>query len=344
VIRKTEKGWLADILIGGRGGKRTRKLFKTKGEAKRFEAHKLNVAIHEQPWNKSETDKRRLSTLCQLWYKLHGHSLRDGSRRLQMLLNTCLGMGDPMAIKFTSKDFAHYRQSRLSGDKPVSANTVNHEQAYLRAVFNELAALGEWRQPNPLKGLRKLRHPETELLYLTPEQIERLLSELQQCRTDDAYQVSRLCLATGGRWGEVENLKHQHCLGGKVVFENPKDAERRAVPVSPDLLSAVLNGRGPDRLFTPCYGAFRSAVKRAGLQIPKGQLTHVLRHTFASHFMQNGGNILTLQRVLGHSDLKMTMRYAHLAPDHLEEVLTLNPLYCWHIVGNEKGPNLADRA
>jgi site-specific recombinase XerD len=75
-----------------------------------------------------------------------------------------------------------------------------------------------------------------------------------------------------------------------------------------------------------CMERFRSAVPRAGLALPKGQLTHVLRHTFASHFMMNGGNILVLQRILGHSSLAMTMRYAHLAPDHLLEARRLNPL------------------
>lgn len=44
---------------------------------------------------------------------------------------------------------------------------------------------------------------------------------------------------------------------------------------------------------------------------------HALRHTFASHYMMSGGNILTLQKILGHSDIKMTMIYAHLAPDYL---------------------------
>lgn len=51
-----------------------------------------------------------------------------------------------------------------------------------------------------------------------------------------------------------------------------------------------------------------------------------LRHTFVSHFMMNGGDILTLQKVLGHSDLKMTLRYSHLSPDYLTKVLELNPL------------------
>lgn len=53
---------------------------------------------------------------------------------------------------------------------------------------------------------------------------------------------------------------------------------------------------------------------------------HSLRHTFASHFIQNGGNILTLQKILGHSSLAMTMRYSHLAPDHLMDAVLLGPL------------------
>ena len=44
---------------------------------------------------------------------------------------------------------------------------------------------------------------------------------------------------------------------------------------------------------------------------------HACRHTFASHYVMAGGNILVLQRILGHSDVKMTMIYAHLAPDFL---------------------------
>jgi site-specific recombinase XerC len=54
-----------------------------------------------------------------------------------------------------------------------------------------------------------------------------------------------------------------------------------------------------------------------------------MRHTFASHFKINCGNILALQKILGHSSLAMTMRYAHLSPDHLVEARTLNPLTQW---------------
>ena len=44
---------------------------------------------------------------------------------------------------------------------------------------------------------------------------------------------------------------------------------------------------------------------------------HDLRHTFASHFMMNGGNLYDLQKVLGHSEYEMTQIYAHLSPEHL---------------------------
>ncbi|MDT4890927.1 hypothetical protein FQZ97_1279350 [compost metagenome] len=42
--------------------------------------------------------------------------------------------------------------------------------------------------------------------------------------------------------------------------------------------------------------------------------------------MMNGGNILTLQKILGHTSLAMTMRYAHLSPDHLQDAVKLGPL------------------
>ncbi|PAU77751.1 hypothetical protein CK501_14955 [Halovibrio salipaludis] len=67
-------------------------------------------------------------------------------------------------------------------------------------------------------------------------------------------------------------------------------------------------------------------MRRAGIELPQGQLTHICRHTYASHFVMNGGDILTLQRILGHSDIKLTMRYAHLSPDHLRSAIAYAPI------------------
>lgn len=60
--------------------------------------------------------------------------------------------------------------------------------------------------------------------------------------------------------------------------------------------------------------------------MPQGQATHALRHTFATHFMMNGGSIITLQGILGHSTLQQTLTYAYFAPDFLQDAITYNPL------------------
>ena len=59
--------------------------------------------------------------------------------------------------------------------------------------------------------------------------------------------------------------------------------------------------------------------------MPKGQCSHVLRHTFASHFMMNGGNILVLKQIVGHTKIEQTMVYAHFAPSHLKDAIKFEP-------------------
>ena len=79
-------------------------------------------------------------------------------------------------------------------------------------------------------------------------------------------------------------------------------------------------------LFKDTLSAFRRAVEKSNIELPAGQATHVLRHTFASHYVMNGGDVLKLQKLLGHSTIIMTMRYAHLAPEALEDVLEKHAL------------------
>jgi len=147
--------------------------------------------------------------------------------------------------------------------------------------------------------------------------------------------ITKICLATGARWSEAEGLRVTQVRNGQLHFSKTKSGKNRSVPVDENLiaeLNAHLDKRYGDkkafaeRFFQYGYAMFRKGVDDSELSLPKGQLSHVLRPTFASHFMMNGGNILTLQKILGHANLTMTMRYAHLAPEHLQEAKTLNPL------------------
>lgn len=326
--RQADGRWLVDIRPDGSHGRRIRKTFTSKPEAVRFEAHLRNQAINKKPWNPAGIDARKLSTMCRLWFDLHGRTLKDGQRRLRHLVALCEGLGDPPIGRFTAKDFSRYRAQRI---QDVSENTANHDLAYLRAVFNELIRLGEYQDKNPLSGLRAFRIDQSELSYLDPDQVKALIDAARDPSTVNPHThlVILVCLATGARWSEAETLRIHQVKNGQVQFFKTKSGKSRFIPIDQALEDLLRRHRDryqePDgRIFAGCYHAFGKAVERAGLVLPRGQLSHILRHTFASHFMMAGGNILALQRALGHSDIKMTMRYAHLAPDHLQEVKRLN--------------------
>lgn len=161
--------------------------------------------------------------------------------------------------------------------------------------------------------------------WLTQYQVVLRAREYEQHDHTELETVVRICLSTGARWSEAESLKKSQLAKYKITYTNTKGRKNRTVPISKELYESLPDDK-KGRLFSDCYGSFRSALGRTGIELPAGQLTHVFRHTFASHFMMNGGNILVLQRVLGHTDIKMTMRYAHFAPDHLEDAVKLNPL------------------
>lgn len=328
-IKKTDSGWLVDIQPGGRGSKRYRKILPTKAEALTYVAW-LKTKVSQSPeWRPPKRDDRRLFDLVELWYKLHGINLRAGHNTYQRLKNLCAALGNPVAENFTGEMFADYRSRRLA--LGISPNNLNREQSYLRAVFNELERLGMWKGKNPLAKVRQMKVAERELSFLNIDQIKRLLDSLN----GDALLIAQICLATGARWSEAEGLRVSQVRDGQVHFTGTKSGKNRSVPIDDPLIAALnrhhnqrneKNEVNQGRMFKYSYGAFREGVEKAGQELPRGQLTHVLRHTFASHFIMNGGSILVLQKILGHSSLTMTMRYAHLAPEHFQEVKMLNPL------------------
>lgn len=326
-ISSVDKGWLVDVQPGGRGGKRFRKTFKTQAEAKAYDAW-LKTKINETPeWKPVKRDLRKLSELIDVWYEHHGTGLRAGKNTYSRLKHLCTALGNPIADKFTVDMFASYRRKRM--DEGISQNNLNREHAYLRSVFNELTRLGYWKGENPLAKIRQFKIQEKALTYLTLDQIDRLLSEMKVGRNLDVHIITRICLTTGARWSEAEELNVGQLQNGMIQFSMTKSGKNRAVPIDKELENELqqIAARGlTGRLFKYAASAFRDALSRTGIELPAGQLTHVLRHTYASHFMMNGGNILVLQRVLGHSSLAMTMKYAHLAPDHLQESLKLNPM------------------
>lgn len=318
----SDRRWLVDIEPVK--GKRFRRRFKTKAEAQRFEALMRQRLAQNPEWNPQPKDRRRLSELVERWSVLHGHALSDGENRTRLLLQLASDLGDPVALQLTGNQYTEYRAQQLAAG--AHGKTLNNRLGYLRAVYNELHQLGEIDYVNPLQRVKLLKLQERELTWLAEEQIRTLFEAIRKrCKTPHVEMVARVCLATGARWGEAEGLVPGRVRGGCVTFVNTKSKRARSVPIDSVLEDALQDHFARYGTFSNCRNSFDQTIKTC-ITLPAGQASHVLRHTFASHFMMNGGNILTLQKILGHTSLAMTMRYAHLSPDHLQDAVRFNPL------------------
>lgn len=189
----------------GRDGKRIRKQFATKGEALSYErrllANKKAVEVGD--------GAVKLADLIQRWYDMHGKTLTSGESRLSKLQAICERLGDPVAHEVDKNMFAVYRERRLAGEwlakgrKVIKEATVNREQSYLHAVFSELKRLGEWEGNNPLDGIRQFKEGDQELSFLYPDEIKCLLAACDESDNKSLGIIVRLCLATGARWGKL---------------------------------------------------------------------------------------------------------------------------------------------
>ncbi|MFA9210173.1 MAG: tyrosine-type recombinase/integrase [Yersinia sp. (in: enterobacteria)] len=321
-IKKLDDGrYEVDIRPQGSEGKRIRRRFNTKGEAQVFERHIL-VNYHDKDWLEKPADRRKLTELLGLWWVYHGQSHVRGKKERERLTAIIKNLSEQDVIRadqLTRKSFIDYRVRMLSaGLKPSS---VNRHQAILRGMFTKLINADEYHSPNPFEGVKPFREGETDMSFLSDEEIESFISQL----SGDDHKAVLLCLATGGRWGEVSNLKCEHIIGNKVTFMKTKNGKRRTVPISDELKSFVRTGKS-GALLRPSYTTVRNVLKKVKPDLPPGQAVHVLRHTFATHFMMNGGNIITLQRILGHATIQQTMTYAHFAPDFLQDAVAYNPI------------------
>jgi len=207
----------------------------------------------------------------------------------------------------------------------VSRPTLNRYRSGLRGFFAWAIDQGSYHGTNPADSLKRHKEPRGHPRFFTPGEVDALhlasaphMKPIVLCGVD-----------TGGRESELLGLR-----GRDLAFENrivtfrcetTKNGKVRDVPMT-DRLHACLweiRPRRPDQHVFLYNGApivrtktaFHSAMQRAGVREAS---IKTLRHTFASWYMQNGGDIYDLKELLGHSTVKMTEVYAHLSPKYLK--------------------------
>jgi len=218
--------------------------------------------------------------------------------------------------------------------KTLKPASVNRLLAALRHVFTK-AYDWDMCSDETLKRIRKvklLKENNQRTEFLSIDQCNDLLNACHSTK-DTRYlkPIISFALNTGCRKEEILGLKWEDVdmVHSIITLRNTKNGETRMVPINSALL-ASLEGivRNISSPYVFCdvdgkrYGdirkTFNKVCNRAGVEWLR---FHDLRHTFASHLVMSGVDINTVSKLLGHKSLTMTLRYSHLAQNHLDNAV-----------------------
>jgi len=278
-----------------------------------------------------------LSAFLDAYYSTAGRD-QKGKHRLKWTLAYWKSKyGDMPVSGITRRALSLHIESRRIAGK--SNSTINREISILSASINYAIKRWGWNIANPATGLY-LKIPEGRLRWLTRSEFCALLRSAADSRAPHLADFILLATHTGMRRSEILRLEVS-----RIDFENKniyldgtetKNGRRRLVPLNESALSAIRsriawnneNGISGSRLFLQRNGrpvvqintAFTNAVLAAGLENFR---LHDLRHTFASWLVSSGVPLPEVRDLLGHTSIKQTERYAHLAPGRLHDAVAV---------------------
>jgi integrase len=220
--------------------------------------------------------------------------------------------------------------SGLAGKKDLKPATLNRYRAFLSLVYS-LANRNGKVEVNPARLVRLRKENNAVVRFLEAEEEEKLRRVL---RESDRYLEAEfdLALNTGMRRGEQYRLRWEdvNCRLGIITIPRSKHGERRYIPINSaakialEVLQRQTDGSGyvvpgakAPRNKDP-RRTFEAAVKESGILNFR---YHDIRHTFASRLVMAGVDLRTVQELMGHKTVAMTIRYSHLAPSHQREAI-----------------------
>jgi integrase/recombinase XerD len=235
------------------------------------------------------------------------------------------------------EDIRRYQVALLE-DKKLAVGTVALRVSALRffylRVLKKRALKDELPYPKNPKWARRLP------TILTPEEMTRLIDSAKNLFH---YTMLLTMYSAGLRRSELCRLKVSNIDSPRMVIrvERGKGGVDREIPLSQKLLETLRtywrwmrpktylfpgteNGWRADKPITPkvIWEAVQEAARRAG--ITKHVTPHTLRHCFASHMLEAGTDLRTIQVLMGHRDIEATTRYLHVSPKHLKAAV--NPI------------------
>lgn len=328
-------------------GRRITKTFRRKIDAKQFKAEMelekkrfdhTGITINgDIPFNEYANDwfereiKNRKAPRTQECYRSD-------------LKNFIVPICGPTLLKHIGfKQAREMENSMLKAHK--SPRTVNKVMTLFKTMLND-AVKFNYLLKNPIKGHPELKEQPKDINYWSKEEVYQFLTANSQ---SEAYPLYLVALNTGMRLGEllglcfdrIDFLNRQIRVNRTMtrcgLQNTTKTHKERILPINvlvydilwklfqkakrkDSLVFMTANGEPFDYNHTT-QRVFQRDQKRAGLT--KIIRFHDLRHTYASHFLMNGGTIYTLQKLLGHQDIVTTQIYAHLDRAYLQEASSI---------------------
>lgn len=218
--------------------------------------------------------------------------------------------------------------------KKLGAKTINNTLSALRAL---LAHAVEHKVLAHLPHVKWLKPAPTKFDFFTFDETAKLLEHAPPFVVVALRTGMRIGELVALKWSDVALERKQLTVSRSVWWDGdgrkhegaPKNNKARTIPLAPDGLEALealphrtgyvfLESSGLQLRPTQCKWPLWRAQDAAGLRRTG---PHVLRHTFASHLVMRGVPLAAVQALMGHSTIQMTMKYAHLAPDHLRDAI-----------------------
>lgn len=263
---------------------------------------------------------------------MHKKTWQEDVYKIDKWINPVLGKLRLSTI--TSRDISSFQAKVKEKNSSV---TANHYLILVRRMLN-LAIKWGLLEKNPASGVDKFKEPPHRERYLTKEELPRFLRSLDL--QDDRLSVAaiKLLLFTGCRKGEILGLQWESVREkeGRLFLPMTKNGKARSVILNAKAKEVIAGlrerkeqmplTRDSAYLFPSRDGCRKKHI--IDLRVPfekvceaadiEGFRIHDLRHSFATLAVMSGASLYDVQKLLGHSDIGMTQRYAHMVDDNLQ--------------------------
>ena len=207
-------------------------------------------------------------------------------------------------------------------EKKYSKISINRKIASLKSYFNFLVNIGKINS-SPLKGHKNLKSSSKIVIPFSEDEMEKVFKSFESLNIIDRDKlIIEIFYSTGIRREELINIKIEDIsFGGRVIKIIGKRNKERIIPMLPSLSSNILgyiNEKAPEiYLFesskskklsiSTIYRIINKYFRNVSTKVKISP--HVLRHTFATHMLNNGADINTIKEILGHNSLSSTQIY-----------------------------------